>query len=119
MSISSSLTELENRTVALPFRWRDKTGNFHPIDKMNTHHLFNTFRMIWNHSMREEGRSRSYTHYSFGKFYTPAYMRDAVRHIAPELLKREDIAPAHLMELNYFIDYLRRKTKLLEASHVL
>ncbi len=93
---------------AVPFKWRSRDGEFHPIDKMETRHLWYVVRMVWNHSMPIEARSPFYHRYSFSPFYTAAYMRQALRAIMRELSKRTDMEQEWLDELARFAAYLRK-----------
>jgi hypothetical protein len=89
----------------------------HFVDEMETRHLFYTLRMIWNHSMPEEARSPSYKRYTFGAFYTPWYMGDAIRAIIPELQTRADLTSAWRAEIDRWEAYLAsRKTGKISAK---
>lgn len=88
-----------SKEVTVQFRWRSRKGVFHLPEEMETHHLFYTILMIWNHSVPPELRIGRYTRYEFGRFYSPEYMADAVRHLARELVNRKDLTP-------YFIECL-------------
>ena len=82
---------MESTLPAEPFMWRDQRGNRHYIKDMDTHHLFCTFRMIWNNTMPVEARVGYVRLYRFGPFYTPDYMKGAILAIWPELTSRKDL----------------------------
>ena len=110
--------ELTHDDIHLPankFRWRDREGEFHDIEQMDTRHLFNTVRMIWNHSMPEAVRSTSYKRYTFSPFYTQAYMEYAIRHICRELWSRTDMTDVQREEIESFRHYLESRRKRLEV----
>ena len=75
------------------FRWKDQHDVYKTPQEMDTHHLYFTLRMIWNHSVPPNMRMLPYQPYSFGKFYTFEYMGEAVKHIYRELKTRKDMRP--------------------------
>lgn len=88
------------------FMWKDRHNVFHAPFQMETSYLYNTIRMIWNHSMPEEFKLTPYRIYSFGPFYTPEYMRQAVRAFLNELTTRTDITFRMNRELRYMGEVL-------------
>ena len=84
---------MEEKKLCHIFKWRDRKGNFHAPRDMETHHLFFTLRMIWNHSAPEELKILPYKKYAFSSFYTPQYVREAVRYLCRELSLRTDLTP--------------------------
>ena len=92
------------KAVVSTFRWRDRHGNFrHPAD-METHHLFFTIRMIWNHNMPT--KLEPYIKYYFNGFYTDAYMKKALRVMLPELFGRDDIDDSWDADLRLMVEWL-------------
>lgn len=81
------------------FKWKDRHDVFKTPQEMDTHHLYFTLRMIWNHSAPPDMRMHPYEQYSFGPFYTFEYMSEAVKHIYRELKTRTDMEPAWIKGL--------------------
>ncbi|HIH2748240.1 TPA: hypothetical protein ACYLN4_004006 [Burkholderia lata] len=82
--------QIERRThVDVCFRWRDRHGVKHDPAKMETRHVFNTLKMIWNNMVPEYYRvGFNVRLYSFGPSYTREYMVQAVYQLGHELSKR-------------------------------
>ncbi|MBF3800110.1 hypothetical protein ISG21_00480 [Burkholderia pseudomallei] len=83
-------THIERRThIDVTFRWRDRHGDRHDPAKMETRHVFNTLKMIWNNTVPSYYRvGHNVRLYSFGPSYTREYMIKAVYHLGHELSKR-------------------------------
>lgn len=109
----SSLSKTSEHIPANTFEWRDREGNFHKPENMETRHLFYTLRMIWNHSMPEEFRLTPYNSYRFGDFYTDEYMKRAIRNIAAELTKRKDMTASFKAQLKFMASVFEQKPLLL------
>lgn len=97
---------------ATDFKWRDRHHKFHAVKDMATRHLFYTLRMIWNHTMPETAQFHPFQRYSFGRFYTDAYMQDAIRAIVAELGRRykgnsHALPYDYLYTLDAMITYLK------------
>jgi hypothetical protein len=112
MAVNKVLLHFNNIRAATPnelssgFQWRDRKGNFHFPHLMETRHLFYTVRMIWNHTMPY--KIHPYIRYSFGKFYTKAYMVMTVKVMVRELSRRHDIAPQWQADIDIMIEWLAR-----------
>ena len=87
------------------FRWRDRAGNLHALSTMATRHLFFTLHMIWNHTMPASARLPGNL-YTFSSYYTPAYMKDAIRALTTELAGRSDLDADWQRELNFMFNWL-------------
>jgi len=94
--------ELESVKAVTLFCWRDRNGVFHPINTMETRHLYYTLLMIWNHSAPEHLKYRPFNEYTFNSFYTAEYFLEAVKAIVPELQTRKlpDAWAARLMSMS-------------------
>lgn len=101
----NELSALAKYKIEKIWQWRDKRGFFYCPYDMQTRHLFYTFRMIWNHSMPDEVRIKPYQHYVFSSFYTPEYMKEAIRFMGHELFKRTDIKPQWRNELDFMASH--------------
>lgn len=109
------MSDLVPRRQQLPaeaFRWRDRFGTFHPIDKMETRHLFHTLSMIWNHTMPDDAKTHDHRRYHFSLFYTVDYMRRAIFAIVPELETRPNLAGSWRLRIQFMKDYLAGKRRL-------
>lgn len=98
------------------FQWRDQHGKYHFIQDMGTHHLFCTFRMIWNNTMPAEARVGVVKLYRFGPFYTPDYMKAAVLAIYPELLGRKDLTADFRRQLENMRRYYTQLLQSVEGA---
>ena len=102
--MTTKIIRLQNREdykVWKGFQWLDQYGQRHYPKNMETRHLFYTLRMIWNHSAPEELKLKPYIKHTFSTFYTPEYMRNAIKALMAELSKRDDtelyLAPLAIM----------------------
>lgn len=87
---SVALVEASPDPVA-PFKWRDRGGKFHPVNKMETRHLFYTLTLIWNHTT-EDLKLPGRIYDSLGAYYTSDYVMEAAKAIAAELATRKGIS---------------------------
>lgn len=120
MSKTKTKTEIQRPPMfALvdQFKWRDKHGNFHKVEDMETRHLFHVVRMVWDHSMPREWQTRFPNRYRFPEFYSEDYMALAVRLMLPALLHRRDLTP----EMMYWLSFIESclKDKRLRIPFVL
>ena len=93
--------------LAKEYKWRDKFGNFHRVDDMETRHLFHVVRMIWDHSMPKNWHTRFRNRYRFPDFYTEDYMALSVRLMLPVVLRRQDLTPEMMYWLSFMESCLR------------
>lgn len=84
------------------FKWRDKDGEFHRVEDMETRYLFHVCRMIWDHSMPTRWQTTFKNRYKFPEFYTQQYMALAVRLMLPALFHRQDLTD----EQKYWIQWM-------------
>ena len=87
------------------FMWRDRHRNYHHPTQMETHHLFYTLRMIWNHSAPSRMKIRPYRKYRFSFFYSNEYMLQAVKHLLKELNSRSNELTSEHLDTIYFMFY--------------
>lgn len=85
------------------FRWRTRSGDFVNIEDMDTHHLFYTVKMIWNHSVPEQYKIKPFQQYRFPAIYTPKYIREATAAMLCELKTRDDITDYWLAQLHFMV----------------
>ena len=95
-----------NYALDKTWRWKDRKHNFYYPKDMETSHLFNTLKMIWNHTMPV--KVGIYNAYTFPAFYTDAYMKQAIKHLTIELAKRNDLYPSSQMQLRFMVNWLAR-----------
>jgi len=87
------------------FRWRDRAGEMHAPERMETRHVFFTLRMIWNHSAPEHLKLRPFRRYSgFPARYSPDYVRRAIRALIAEASRRDDLRPEWAAELRWMVE---------------
>lgn len=95
------------------FKWRRGNGEFISPSEMRTGHLFNTVVMIWNHSAPIAWQTYNHRRYVFPEFYTYQYMKQAVAHMLPELLRRPDLTPFQIQTLQRMASFMEHDpTKL-------
>lgn len=99
-----NLVKSEYKKIVQRFKWRDKNGNCHNLEDMETRHLFFTLRMIWNHTVKECFRIEPYKAYQFSSFYAGKYMGDAVKAISGELAKRNDLTEYFKICLRHMVN---------------
>lgn len=100
-------------------KWVWKTSDNRRLSpsNMDTNHLFNTLKMIWNHFMPTEFRITPFKQYSyFSSFYTREYLGEAIQKIGKELLNRDDLTPSQKDQLQYMWDCLYKNRVGLELK---
>lgn len=84
------------------YQWRDRRGDFHKIEDMETRHLFHVVRMVWDYSMPKEIQTSFLNRYNFPLFYNRDYMATTVRLMLPILLTRRDLTD----EMRFWLDFM-------------
>lgn len=79
---------MQSKTTNSNWLWKTKTHEWLDPKEMSTAHLYNTVKMIWNHSVEEKYRIVPYTKYVFGGTYTKQYMNNAIAIMVPILYSR-------------------------------
>jgi len=100
------------------FRWRARNGRKYLPSEMDTHHLYYTLRMIWNHSAPEHLKIRPYKKYIFQQYYSEDYIKEAVRVLLYELVSRckSEFEPHMLGELNIMRRNIGRIARIESAT---
>lgn len=116
MSIPATINFPDTIKSHLPakFLWRDNQGQKWPPELMETRHLFNSLRMIWNHRMPEAARLHPYREYATLN-RSDDYLKDAVLALAKELSTRKDLTKKWKADLRHMINWL--STHQLENLH--
>jgi hypothetical protein len=71
--------------------WLDQNGGHHAPAQMDTHHLFYSIKMMWNHIVPDEYKILPYKKYRLGpKRFTKEYCKLAVYELSKELFTRKD-----------------------------
>lgn len=112
--VVSEVLEKGPQLVAKRFAWRDRKGEFHLLENMETRHLFHVVRMIWDHSMPLEFRTNYPKRYTFPEFYTTDYMALAVKMGLPELLARKDLEEYMAFWLDWMVNCLRSQKRKID-----
>lgn len=86
------------------YRWRDRFGELHLPEDMETRHLFHVLRMIWDHSMPKKWQTTYLNRYRFPAYYTVEYMATSIKMIFLELINRNDLTA----EMHYWIAHMWR-----------
>lgn len=112
-----SIRKLFDYDLETNFKWR-MSGNkgFISIDKMETSHLYNTLKMIWNHSVPDYTYIvQPFKKYSlFGPHYTPEYMLKSMKFMLEELGRRDDVTDKMMEGITYMAAMFNTiKTELL------
>lgn len=108
-------TKTENVPAEI-FKWKDQFDVFKTPQEMDTHHLYFTLRMIWNHSVPIDMRMLPYQPYKFGKFYTAEYMAEAVKHLFLELKTRKDMKPEWIKGIVHIRRCMARTPQIKEIE---
>jgi hypothetical protein len=119
--MATHLSLLISHDIVPNWKWKTSPANGNKLispSQMETRHLFNTLRMIWNHTMPSDARIHPYKEYDFSSYYTPSYLKIAILKIGVELLNRKDIRPQWAKELDIMINYINSRFDLLEISKV-
>jgi hypothetical protein len=99
--------------------WRDREGQRHTPASLETHHLFYTLRMIWNHVVPSHMRVGKVRLYIFSaKHYSPRYFAEAVAALGAELMTRQDVTPEWEVELAQMAEWLRNRPGSIVVSGV-
>lgn len=102
-----TVTDVKAQELIAAWRWRDKAGVYLRPDQMDTGHVFNTLRMIWNHTMPASAVTHDFIRHSFNKFYTKEYLLSAILPLTLELSKRTDMQEYQKRHLRIMIDWLK------------
>ena len=78
-----------------PFIWITNGGTPWPVKKMETTHVFHSFRLIWNHTMPTHVQISQGNRYKLSDRFTPEYCKAALVALGNELNQRSDL-PEHL-----------------------
>jgi hypothetical protein len=90
-----------NKDIEFPFIWRTSNNKDISIHDMETSHLFNTFRMIWNNFLpKYMAVGNRVKLYQFSPYYTRGYIFRAVKAIYTELMQRHDIKDYQIEGIN-------------------
>lgn len=99
-------TLIERRTkVDTNWCWRDRHGERHRPAQMETGHVFNTMKMIWNNLVPIEFHvGHNPRLYHFGPHYTKDYMVKAIYQMGHQLTQRTltDEQMAMLRQMHFY-----------------
>lgn len=106
---------VERRALVTGWRWRPANGRAPMLPAgMDTRHLFNTLKMIWNNRMPSYARvGETVRLYAFGASHPDDYLKQAIYELAWELGKRSDLTPYEVSVLDQMAAHLDRKPELL------
>jgi hypothetical protein len=93
--------------------WKTSDGRELSVDKMETTHLFNTVKMIWNHYCPEDLQIRPFKRWRINLPHD--YLAESVRAMLVELSLRDDVTE----EMIYEISLMRLNRKRLEDRNKL
>lgn len=101
-------------TALIPgWRWHTAREGLLPPAEMETRHLFNTLRMIWNNFMPPSMRVGAVRLYRFDPRTHPRrYLGEAILQIGRELFTRPDITPGMQIQLEQMAAFLRRHARI-------
>lgn len=84
---------------------------------METRHLFNTLRMIWNNHMPVDARVGAVRLYRFNpRTHSQRYLGEAIHQIGRELARRPDLSVGQRIQVEQMADYLRRRTTAVTSK---
>lgn len=85
------------------FVWNDAFGKSYPVGNMDTHHLFYSVRMLWNHLLPAHVQMKPFKKKAIGNPHSE-YWKQAMAVMWRVLLDRKDITP----KFQEGIDIMRR-----------
>lgn len=89
------------------FKWRLSGGNgVRRPQQMDTSHLFNVVKMIWNNRMPREWRVGAVKLYEFGPSHSDEYLKTSICHIMAELMQRSDLTREQVEILRVMHEHL-------------
>lgn len=89
-----------------PYRWKTSDGLHVQPCNMRTGHLFNTVAMIWHHRMPTD--AKLFEHKRWNLMHSDEALVTALRHMIPELAKRDNLTPWQNVQVAKMMAYLRR-----------
>lgn len=105
----SDLAVFSGTAVVPGWRWRTAREGQLPPAEMETSHLFNTLRMIWNNHMPASMRVGAVRLFRFCPQRHPRhYLGEAILQIGRELMRRPDITPGMRVQLEQMARHLNR-----------
>ena len=112
--MNTQLATLPESGLSTNFKWIERDGNrISPAD-MATRHLVFSLRMIYNHTMPEEYHIPGGVRYSNVGSWPLARLRDSVRNLMAEVLKRDDLTP----EFHRILNGMKRGYEALIAGRL-
>lgn len=99
---------LNEKCITKPFIWKTHDGRKLTVQKMETPHLFNIVKMVWNHSCPEELKFKPYREWNLN--LDVEYLKEVVKRILVELSTREDLT----QEMIDIIKQMKLKQSLLQ-----
>lgn len=114
--MTTALDHRDALEVGPGWSWLSADGSRRAPASMDTRHLFNTVVMIWNHGMPAAAATHDYRRYRFNpKTHGPAYLRQAISLMLPELMKRDDLTPLQRSRIAFMHAYCVKRPDLLPA----
>ena len=83
------------------FHWRTQEGEVLTPPEMETSHIFNCVRMIFNHTAPEEMKLRPFKHWPSWEDVPAIQKRVCVMAFLTELSRRTDLNPSQLSQLRH------------------
>lgn len=104
----SIIGEIEKSGLHNQFTWRQNGGVFTRLCDMETSHLVNCIKMVWNNSVPSVYRFRNGRLYNFNSFYTDAYFKCAITCMSITLSQRTNMTKSQIDILQTILKYLRQ-----------
>lgn len=105
MQLTTHTSIARRNELAEPYKWKCNDGRRLTVQEMETKHLFNTIKMIWNHCCPANLQLTPFKQWNLN--IEPNYAKHGVQLMLEELATRKDIKP-------YMLDSLKKMQEGLE-----
>lgn len=73
----------------MSYMWKPNVGRPLPVEQMDTDHIFNAIKMLWNNGVPRRLRVGEYMERRFAPKFTSGHIRTAINALAAELSERK------------------------------
>ncbi len=97
------------------FLWRMSNGKMILVSEMDTQHLFNVLKMIWNNICPENWEVGDVRKYRFNSFYTQTYFLESFSKIMSEVSTRNDVPQNYIEQLSLMRAKFKRRISAVKS----
>lgn len=98
------------------FIWKTKDGRLLKPADMDTTHIFNTIKMLWNHTAPESMKIQPYIFYADISSWSHDKIRDAVINFAGEIINRKDLTIKQKSDFEIMLNHINLHYKIKVAG---